>query len=264
MDKIGSRDAVSYPENGHECCFQVEEDSFWFRHRNACIIAAVRLFPPVNRGVIYDVGGGNGFVAKGLISAGFDVVVVEPGEEGVKNAKERGIPVLCATTQTANFEKGSLPAVGLFDVLEHIEDDKAFLLHIHSLLKNDAPLFLTVPAHSCLWSGEDIFAGHFRRYTISLLGEILESAGFEILFGTYFFRFLPFPIFMMRALPYRLGMRNNAQKAEVKKDHLVRNGVLVKVLDGLSNGEAVNIRNKQMMRFGSSVLVIARKKGYEK
>lgn len=40
---IGS-EAVSYPEEGNEACFEIEDQSFWFRHRNDCIrvLAACR------------------------------------------------------------------------------------------------------------------------------------------------------------------------------------------------------------------------------
>jgi hypothetical protein len=37
---------VSYPETGNDFCFAIEDASFWFRHRNQCILRAVRLLPP--------------------------------------------------------------------------------------------------------------------------------------------------------------------------------------------------------------------------
>ena len=67
-----------YPLEG-ENLHQIEESSFWFKHRNACIEAAVKCHPPRSGGPIFDVGGGNGFVTLGLIRAGFETVLVEPG-----------------------------------------------------------------------------------------------------------------------------------------------------------------------------------------
>ena len=29
-----SNSSISYPEEGNENCMQIEEDSFWFKHRN--------------------------------------------------------------------------------------------------------------------------------------------------------------------------------------------------------------------------------------
>ena len=37
-------EAISYPEEGNEACFEVEDQSFWFRHRNACIVETVGNF----------------------------------------------------------------------------------------------------------------------------------------------------------------------------------------------------------------------------
>src|SRR5260221_290852 len=67
---------VSYPECGNELCFAIEESSFWFRHRNNCILEAIKSFPVP--GAFFDVGGGNGYVARALQNAGLEVVLVEP------------------------------------------------------------------------------------------------------------------------------------------------------------------------------------------
>ena len=116
------RTRPTYPDAGNAFCFQVEDGSFWFHHRNACILGAVRRFPPA--GPVFDIGGGNGFVARGLVQQGFPAVVVEPGPEGARNARSRGLdPVVCAALDDAGFRPGALPAAGLFDVLEHLDDD---------------------------------------------------------------------------------------------------------------------------------------------
>ena len=44
---------ISYPEEGNEACFEVEDQSFWFLHRNDCIRELVRNFPPRGRGPIF-------------------------------------------------------------------------------------------------------------------------------------------------------------------------------------------------------------------
>src|SRR6478672_10328186 len=80
---------ISYPEEGNSVYFDVEDASFWFQHRNRCIVEALKLFPPA--GAFFDVGGGNGCVARAIQDAGFEVVLVEPGIWGVRNAVKRGI-----------------------------------------------------------------------------------------------------------------------------------------------------------------------------
>lgn len=53
------------------------------------------------------------------------VVLLEPGPDGVRNARRRGVrQVLRGTLEAAGFLPDSIPSAGLFDVLEHIEDDR--------------------------------------------------------------------------------------------------------------------------------------------
>ncbi len=66
--------SVSYPAHGNAACLAVEDRSFWFRHRNRCIVSLVRRFPP--DGPLLDIGGGNGYVAKSLAVAGIPCVLV--------------------------------------------------------------------------------------------------------------------------------------------------------------------------------------------
>ena len=75
---IAERNSVlSYPAEGNDLCYSLEDDSFWFRHRNELIVETLRQFPPP--GTLFDVGGGNGYVATGLERAGFPTVLVEAG-----------------------------------------------------------------------------------------------------------------------------------------------------------------------------------------
>lgn len=254
-------EAISYPADGNESCFALEEHSFWFKHRNACIAEVVSAFPPRDNGAIFDIGGGNGFVSFGLANAGFEVVLVEPGRSGAANARKRGLAnVICATTQTAKFKEKSLSAVGLFDVLEHIKEDKSFLLSINALVKDHGFLYLTVPAYFFLWSKDDDLAGHFRRYSLKAASSVLASAGFEVIYASYIFRFLPLPIFLLRTVLYKLGLANRTHDhKKVATEHTVSNRLLVHILNGMQAAEIVNIRNKKTMHFGGSCLLVAKK-----
>ena len=268
---------ISYPEEGNQACFQIEDQSFWFRHRNDCIRELVRNFPPRGKGPIFDVGGGNGFVAKGLVDAGWDVVLVEPGPSGARNAKKRGLEhVICGTTHTAGFKNGSLPAIGVFDVVEHIEDDLGFLRHVWDLIEPGGMLYLTVPAYNFLWSHEDMHARHFRRYRLergvgeeNRLGrndpeggimQKLSHAGFQPVYWTYIFGFLLWPVFFFRTLPYRLGIvRPSSAGKEVKRDHSQKQGLLGAMMARSFELELNRIRVRKMIRFGGSCLIASRK-----
>lgn len=250
---------ISYPSDGNDVYSTVEETSFWFKHRNNCIIAVLKSYPPPAGGTIFDIGGGNGFVSAALAASGLDVALVEPGINGALNAKRRGVgTVICASTDTARFRSHSLPAVGLFDVVEHIRDDLSFLQSIKGLLKQGGRLYVTVPAHSFLWSAEDISAGHYRRYSLTRICDLIRRAGFEIDFASYFFRWLPIPIALFRALPYRLGFGRSERTAHhVLRDHVVRSDTLARLLDAMWSAEIKRLTNRKPLGYGGSCLVVA-------
>jgi SAM-dependent methyltransferase len=253
--------AISYPESGNKFCFDVEDSSFWFAHRNACILEAVNQFPP--HGALFDIGGGNGFVSMALQNAGFEVVLVEPGPIGVRNALRRGVRhVVCSTLEEAGFGPESLAAVGLFDVIEHIKDDHAFLHLIREQLAPDGRLYVTVPSYRWLWSREDIDAGHYRRYTRRGLFETISAAGFDVELLTGIFRCLPPGILLLRVLPYRLGVSrpfDPAYTANVRRQHQVGDGISGSVLNRFLSGEIDRIRLRQTMNIGASWLAVARR-----
>jgi SAM-dependent methyltransferase len=253
----GTRSPVSYPLEGNRRYLEIEDDSFWFRHRNACILAATRALPP--GGMIFDVGGGNGVVSLALHRAGFDVVLVEPGPEGARNAHARGIEtVACCSLEDAGIRPHALPAVGLFDVLEHLEDDVGFMQEVARLLTPGGRVYLTCPAYGFLWSVEDDYAGHRRRYTRRSLGATLGSAGFSVEFSTYVFSLLPLPIFLLRALPSWLGLRSIASRQQEAREHRPLPGLLANLLNGVLAGELEAIRRRVALPFGGSCLAVAR------
>ena len=245
---------VSFPVGGHRACLAVEESSFWFNHRNACITAIVRRWPPT--GPVFDVGGGNGYVSAGLNAAGYPAVLVEPGRDGAENGRRRGLPcVVCATVGTARFRAGRLPAVGLFDVLEHIDDDLGFLRDLHAALEPGGRLYLAVPAHRWLWSIDDVVAGHFRRYTERTLARVVAAAGFEVDFVSYYFAMLPLPVLLVRSIPSLLRLRK-ARPAQPDRDHTAPGGTAGRLLDRLLARERTRLETGRV-RFGSSVILAA-------
>ena len=211
---------LSYPLSAQAKLAAVEESSFWFRHRNEVICSLVRRYPPA--GPIVEIGGGNGYVSRGLSRLGFASIVLEPGAEGAEIAHNRGLTVLRAGLTSETFLAGSLPAIGLFDVIEHIEDARQFLTDCRRALTEGGLLYLTVPAFQALWSSDDEFAGHFRRYSFASLAGVLNDAGFEIRFISAFFSLLVVPLFLLRSLPSTLGWREVSTVDQAVAHHQFR------------------------------------------
>lgn len=245
------QESVSYGAGSHATCFALERESFWFRHRNACLLALMRRLPPA--GTLFDIGGGNGFVAVALANAGYPVALVEPGADGVRHARQRGLPLIIhATLKQARFRTAVLPSAGLFDVLEHVEDDLGFLREIHRCLEPGGRLYLTVPACPWLWSHDDVAAGHFRRYTLDGLLRTLAAAHFAPLFASYFFSILPLPLFALRSVPSLFG-RRALPAASYRKLHRERSTLS----EAFWQAEARAIARGRRIPIGTSCLVAA-------
>lgn len=250
---------VSYPDQGHDTCIGVEDESFWFSHRNRCIAAAIRRDPPARDLPFADIGGGNGYVASMIRSLGFHVVLVEPGASGIAHAKARGIEELVqASIVDLDIEPGKLGAIGIFDVLEHIEHPGEALESLHGMLADGGKIYATVPAHDWLWSSTDAEAGHFRRYTTGQLKALFSDRGFEVGLCSYYFWPLPLPMFLFRSLPERLHFRKSPKprEARLSSEHR-REGGLLRWL--LSREEAA-ISHGRAVPFGASCILVATKR----
>jgi hypothetical protein len=193
-----------------------------------------------------------------LQERGVHAVLVEPGPQGVANAVARGVhDVILGSFEDAGFRPGSLPSTGLFDVLEHIEDDVSLLKHIYEATQPGGTIYLTVPAYRWLWSHEDEFGGHYRRYTARSMSRVLAAAGFTPVYASYFFALLPLPIWLARTLPSRLGLRKSFNVAQASQDH--GNRALEMLLKLTAGFERRRIRNAKQIPFGGSVMAVGRK-----
>jgi SAM-dependent methyltransferase len=209
------------------------------------------------RGIFFDVGGGNGFVAKALISAGVRCALVEPGVDGAFAARARAVdPVICARLEDADLPPGCAASIGLFDVLEHIEDEAAALKLIHAILEPSGHLFLTVPAYEFLHSSEDDAAGHFRRYTVPRLRRVLHESNFRIEFSSYIFTPLPPLIFLTRTIPTLLGMRR-MENDEIAGSEHTQGGPAAWVMDRMLDLELRRLRAGKRSLLGGSCLCVA-------
>ena len=253
-------EAISYPEDGNEACFAVEENSFWFAHRNAVIAALIGRYLDELKGAPFaDIGGGNGFVALAVQALGLPTLLVEPGPQGAARAHARGLSsVVEGTLDSCCFRDGCLAGAGMFDVVEHIADDVGFLRETRRALRPGGLLFLAVPAYPLLWSHEDTAAGHERRYTAASMSRLLAEAGFEKCYLGHFFRPLPPLIGLMRALPYRMGLAPAAPTAaSVARDH--KPGLADRAIRALLTGEVAAVARGEELAFGGSILVAARR-----
>ncbi len=83
----------------------------------------------------------------------------------------------------------------LLDVIEHIEDDAAFMKSLkHSgLITGDTRILITAPAYQSLFSNHDVYLKHYRRYNLPILSGLLQRSGFDVVRKGYFFSSLLIP-----------------------------------------------------------------------
>ena len=80
----------------------------------------------------------------------------------------------------AEIRASRIDTIVCLNVLEHIEDDRATLADMYSLLAPGGRLVLLVPAFQRLFSSLDVHLRHFRRYEKDDLEEKIREAGFTL------------------------------------------------------------------------------------
>lgn len=125
---------------------------------------------------IVDFGAGSGFFALEILEEYPDqvekVLLVDINYSETELEVSKGKKV-----QKLHFIPDGLTdcIVLMMDVLEHIEDHVGIFADIFNRLGENSHFFITVPAFMGLWSGHDVYLGHFRRYTRKTLLELVNS-----------------------------------------------------------------------------------------
>jgi len=197
---------VSYPEGGLDVLGLDGGHGFWFDHRFEAVLDLLKQGGLTS---IWDIGAGTGSMASRLSQAGIDVVAVEPFKTGAEASARQGVTSFCGTLQDLQLPDACLPAIGMFDVLEHLEHPEELLKEAHRVLQPDGILLVTVPALKWLWGDEDDVAGHYRRYRKPSLDATICATAFSPLASRYLFASLVPAAALLRALPYRLGRRKS-------------------------------------------------------
>lgn len=239
---------------------------FWFRTRNRVIAAIVsqiiRGLEPGYR--VLEVGCGTGGVLSVLEKecAQGKVIGVDLFTEGLRYARQR---TGCSVVQA---DVGSLPfatpfdVIGLFDVLEHQQDDVHILHKLSAQLNPGGILLLTVPAHPSLWSYWDEANHHWRRYQPSELEDKLKNAGYRVDYLTQFMASL-YPVMLLsRRLTawFRRGRANaKAQSQHVAAREFRVIPVVNELMELLLSLELRRIIRRQSLPIGTSLLAVARR-----
>lgn len=249
------REYTGYAPTHFEALAPLESTNFWFRARSELLgwVLATKFHRP---STILEVGCGSGFVLRKIRSAFPDVRLTASDvfTAGLAFAAKRvqGCELLQMDARSIPFDE-EFDIIGAFDVLEHIDDDRRALEEMHRATATGGGIVITVPQHMCLWSREDEFAHHVRRYEAEDLLAKVRDAGFQITFTTSFVSIL-FPVMFLSR-----RRRVDASRTFDPLDELQLSRIANRLLESIMAVERFLIRWGVRLPFGGSLLVVAHK-----
>lgn len=146
-------------------------------------------FAPEIHGSVLEVGAGIGNFTRLLVEQATEVWALEPDQGACRLIEELSLPkvrVLCAPLSEFHETRQRFDTAVFINVLEHIENDSLALSTVHQLLRPRGGVCLLVPAHNWLYGPIDARFGHFRRYPVREVRQLLESTGFHVETCRYF------------------------------------------------------------------------------
>jgi SAM-dependent methyltransferase len=176
---------------------------------------------------ILEVGCSCGYFLRELTKAFSAATVV--GADAVSGPLQRlarempGVPLLRFDLQTCPLPAGSMDAVIMLNVLEHIADDGAALRQVHRILKPGGIVVIEVPAGPHLFDDYDRALKHFRRYRMADLVATLERSGFRVVRRSHL-GFLLYPPFAWSKRRSRGQRRSDAELQEYVAQQVSRTG----------------------------------------
>jgi len=149
---------------------------------------------------------------------------------------------------------GAARFVTLLDVLEHQEDDRAFLGDIVGKMSPGSTLLCTVPALPRLWSQWDVALGHFRRYEKARLLACAEGLRLTVHETSFLFPELV-PLGMLRK---RRRVADPARVADESAEFPDLPGFMNDLLYGLGR---TSLALRRRLRTGTSLFMAATVEG---
>lgn len=248
------RDGDGSLAEGLDTLCQVEERHFWFRHRLKVIRQAFRDYVGPEKKIL-DVGARTGLTARALCDDGYrDISLGDIHTKGLQHAKRYGFDQLYRFDVRCAPFVDHFDAVGLFDVIEHIQDDALVVRNLHTMLRPDGLVLLTVPAHRWLWSRVDALSGHYRRYDRQSVATLLTGNGFDLVECRYFF------IALVPALLVRSLLARHSETDRVESDSGLTICRTADTILGIASSVGDLLLSPLRRTAGGSLLAVAKKR----
>jgi SAM-dependent methyltransferase len=223
FDFVTERAGVHYPAGSADQLLRVHREHFWYVERRRLILWWVARHGLGSGATFLDLGTGCGDVAAALRARGLRALAADyyaESDEAVRRV-DAEVPFYAVDAYRLPFRE--LDAVGIFDVLEHLDRPLDALAQIRDSLTRDGWLFVTVPARPELWTNRDLYAGHHLRYDRGTLRRTLARVGFKLVRASYFMLPMALPLALSRyfgALYMPSGL--SAEEAEARFDAMAK------------------------------------------
>jgi SAM-dependent methyltransferase len=136
-------------------------------------------------GPFIDIGCGRGDVAEHLARRGWSGKAIDISSDVVRVAQAalQSFPSVQVSHESLESQTGDLFSTAvMFDILEHIPDDRAALAAVATIQPSGAALVSTVPSNpDSEWRWDDDLYGHIRRYRPEDLTRLLLSSGYQVI-----------------------------------------------------------------------------------
>ncbi|MCU0872095.1 MAG: class I SAM-dependent methyltransferase [Pirellulaceae bacterium] len=161
----------------------LEEGYWWHVAKRRLAVEILQRYLPAP-GLLVEGGLGSGRNLREFQRLGYEVAGLDIMPESVARARQVGLPdaYLHDLTEPWPIAPGTVRAVVMLDVLEHVPDPIRTLSHVVATLRDDGGVVITVPAYPRLYSQWDRKLGHYLRYTSSELLRQTAAAGLQPLY----------------------------------------------------------------------------------
>jgi SAM-dependent methyltransferase len=260
----------AYDQHGLEILRSMQRDHFWYRHRRAFLLCALkqelRRRSTANLSAV-DLGGGCGGWVEYLCHGS----PVRFGELALADSSLAALraagPLVLSSVKRFQVDATRLEwrerwdIVFMLDVLEHLSDQAGVMRCVSRAVRRGGSLFVTAPAFPGLWSYNDELALHRRRYCRGDFRQLAADSGMQLV-KTRYFMFLLTPFAWLRRWR-RCDIANMTAEQKLslaRRTHRTPPTVLNRTLTCLLSSEIPLGVRFPLLPWGSSVLAVFRKR----